>query len=104
MTELSEYATAKKVLALPLEQPNDAGVEAVVVRDYLVLLLGEVWNHGECFNGKSPFGNSCWESDLYIPLVKSGMITGEIDEDGYLVDYDGVMGNRLINLAIQSLY
>jgi hypothetical protein len=89
------------VLALPLEQPNDA--RAATVRDYLVALLREVWEGAEGFSGKRPFGNSGWQYDLYRPLVKAGIVTGTLDDHGYLDDCDDRAADRLITSAIDAL-
>lgn len=69
------------ILNLPLP-PNDSGADTV--RGYLIALLAGVWTEGEGFSGKRPFGNSSWEGDLYIALVRAGAIEGELDSDGYL--------------------
>lgn len=52
------------VLSFPMED-NDA--DAGTVGHYLYSLLWMVWQHGEGFSGKRPFGNSVWECDLYKP-------------------------------------
>lgn len=88
------------VLACPM-QPNDA--KAATIRDYLVALLKKVWQENECFNGKRPFGNSGWEYDLYAPMVAAGLVAGEIDEDGCLVDMDDRAAHDLIAEAIKAL-
>jgi hypothetical protein len=81
MTEATQAPTPQQVLDLPLPQ-NDSGAGSV--RGYLVALLTEVWTEGEGFSGKRPFGNSGWQSDFYVPMIRAGIIAGEIDEDGYL--------------------
>lgn len=73
--------TPKELLGLPMG-PNDA--EAATVRGYLTALLTAVWTEKEGFSGKRPFGNSSWECDLYVPLIKAGAVEGTFDEDGYL--------------------
>lgn len=73
--------TALEILDTPME-PNDSG--ATTVRGYLIALLAAVWEHGEDFSGKRPFGNSGWTWDLYGALVKAGHIDGTFDEDGYI--------------------
>jgi len=65
---------------------NDA--EASTIREYLTKLLLTLWNEAEGFSGKRPFGNSGWDGEIATALVKSGFISGSIDEDGYLNDYD----------------
>lgn len=81
----------KEVLDCPMEE-NDAG--ASTVGEYLIILLGMIWNEGESFSGKRPFGNSGWERELYIALEKSGLIK---EDDTY-------QANSLIANAIESLY
>lgn len=93
----------QSILDLPLES-NDA--EAATVREYLINLLLAVWDEGEGFNGKRPFGNSGWEMDLIVPLITAGIIPGILDEDGYLDHLDvedEKYGMRLIQSAIISL-
>lgn len=92
---------AKRVLDLPMQQ-NDAG--AKTVRQYLVRLAREVWIKDECFSGKRPFGNSGWKWDLYLPLVKAGLIDGRFDEDErWLEEVDEPAGSELIIAALDEL-
>lgn len=67
--------------ALELRLDSDAG-ENITVRDYLRILLEKVWEDGEGFSGKRPFGNSGWEHDLYRPLALGGYIKG--DAEGFV--------------------
>lgn len=97
--------TTADILALPMQQPNDAG--AATIREYLVKLLATLWDEGEGFSGKRPLGNSCWESDLYIPLIKAGIVEGVLDEEnGWLdeiSDEAEVQAQAWITAAIQAL-
>lgn len=92
--------TARQALNLKM-QPNDA--DAPTVRAYLIELLSDVWECGEDFNGKRPFGNSGWEYDLYVPMVRAGMIEGTFDHDGYPEDMDDSRGYEIIAAAIKEL-
>lgn len=92
--------TPEAVLGLPLDK-NDAGAETV--RDYLIELLSLVWEHGEGFNGKRPFGNSSWEYELYEPMVKAGLVAGSFDKWGGLDEFDRPAADALIAEAIRSL-
>lgn len=83
-----------------LMDDNDA--DALTVRDYLKALLRQLWIEGEGFSGKRPFGNSAWEYELYYPLVKAGVIQGQI-VDGYLENVDYRAGRQVIMDAIESL-
>lgn len=88
------------ILDIPM-QKNDAG--AATIKDYLKALLDALWNQGEGFSGKRPFGNSGWEYELYQALVASGVVRGDLNEDGSLDDYDELTANKLIFQAIKDL-
>lgn len=60
----------------------------ISIRGYFQALLTKLFEEDEGFSGKRPFGNSGWDADLAVPLIKAGVIPGEIDGDGYLQDYD----------------
>lgn len=100
MTAISPGA-ARQVLDLPMPAGNDA--DAATIRDYLVKLLTLVWEDNECFDGKRPFGNSGWDYDLYGPLIEAGLITGRLDEDGFIEDVDTEAGDKLVLAAIAEL-
>lgn len=90
----------REVLALSM-QDNDSGADTI--GGYLTALLAALWEEGEGFGGKRPFGNSGWQFDLYKPLVKAGYIAGTFDEDGYLDDCDDEAGDVVIAAAIAAL-
>lgn len=71
---------AQEILDLPMQE-NDASADTI--GNYLKELLSSLWEEGEGFSGKRPFGNSNWEVELYHTLVLHGIIKGEII-DGYL--------------------
>ena len=79
---------------------NDSG--EATIGGYLAALLEMVWEEGEGFDGKRPFGNSGWEWDLHRPLAEANLVPstrskyGEIDVDHGDVD-------RLVKLAISVL-
>lgn len=91
---------AKAALDLPMDE-NDAGAQTI--RGYLKALLLQLWQQGEGFGGKRPFGNSGWDHDLYRALVKAGVIKGKLDEDGFIDEYDHDTGWALIEAAINDL-
>lgn len=92
--------TPAEILALPMDE-NDSG--ATTIRGYLKALLRELWNKGEGFGGKRPFGNSGWQHDLYAALVKGGAVEGTLDEDDYLDTIDDQAADSLIIGAIDAL-
>lgn len=79
------------------------GADAATIRDYLIKLLADVWEYGESFDGRRPFGNSGWEWELYGALIKAGHLTGRFDRDGDLEDVDVEAGDELIAAAIRAL-
>lgn len=75
----------------------------MTMKEFLVNLLLKVWDEEEGFNGKRPFGNSSWQHDVAYGLVKSGIIEGYIDPDGYLEGYDHVKFEKLMQELIKGL-
>jgi hypothetical protein len=79
--------------ALELRFDSDAG-DNLTIRDYLRTLLETLWRKGEGFSSKRPFGNSSWEHDIYRPLIAAGFLVGELNEDGYVEDFDQEAAER----------
>lgn len=99
MTTISPQAVLDVVMP-----ENDAG--AATIRDYLVKLLTLVWEEGESFDGKRPFGNSGWEGELIQALARVGIIEGVAGEDSEWVEVDlheDDRACRLIHDAIRYL-
>jgi hypothetical protein len=89
------------ILDTPMHK-NDA--HAATIRQYLRALLTKLWDQREGFSGKRPFGNSGWEHDLHVSLVKAGHIKGTLDEQGDLSSLEPdqeELADRLIHAAIQ---
>lgn len=61
---------------------------ACSLRQHLHFLLERLWDEGEGFSGKRPFGNSGWEFEIYQCLIESGGVPGEVvrDEEGFVED------------------
>ena len=93
----------KDILNIPMN-PDENDAEASTIGEYLQKLLILLWEEGESFNGKRPFGNSGWDYELYIALAKSDLIEADFDEDGYIEDVDDDAGNKLIFSAIKAMY
>lgn len=87
----------ENVLNLRMKE-NDAYAETI--RDYLEALLRALWQEGESFSGKRPFGNSGWEYDLYQPLIAAGLVGGEVDGNGDINECDTDAAYDLIDKAI----
>jgi hypothetical protein len=94
--------TAVQVLDLPMPEGNDA--DAATIRDYLVALVRQVWVENEGFSGKRPFGNSGWQDDLYVTIMRAGLVNGSIDVWNELgEDFDEPAADALILAAIDEL-
>jgi hypothetical protein len=93
----------KQILDLPMGE-NDA--DALTVRGYLKELLRTLWDEGECFSGKRPFGNSGWEHELHTALAMAGAVQGtKYEEDRFydLSKEEVKRANTLIFKAIEAL-
>lgn len=77
-------------------------VDAATIRDFLLELLATLWQEGEGFSGKRPFGNSGWQHAVYHALVEAGHVEGRIDADGYLEEVDERAADHLIARALRE--
>jgi len=85
--------------------------DPVTVRAYLAEFLVALFEQGESFSGKRPFGNSGWENEILVPLVRQGAIKGRIHEykeEGYgesyeVFDYDNSEAGRVIEELIYHM-
>jgi HAMP domain-containing protein len=93
---------SRSVLACPMPQPNDAG--AATVGDYLGRLLCALWQEGDAFSSKRPFGNSGWRYDLAQPLIAAFYVTGILDEEGDVVEVDEADLDATISAAIDAAF
>ena len=89
-------------LDVDLLQETQFPVETI--RDYFKRLLLTMWDEKERFSGKRPFGNSDWEYDLYLPLIREGIVEGELDEYNDIIEFDQEQADQLIKAAIYSLF
>lgn len=83
--------TPQEILNLPVE-----GDCPGTLRNYLRHLLLTLWTEGEMFSGKRPFGNSGWQYDVYAALLRAGVVSGELDEDGCVNEVDEKAADKLI--------
>lgn len=73
--------------ALAVRFDSDAG-DGLSLREWLVALARKVWQEGEGFSGKRPWGNSGWDWDPVPALINAGLLAGRLDEDGYVETVD----------------
>ncbi len=76
----------------------------ITVRDYLRKLLLTLWDEGEMFSGKRPFGNSGWDYDLYVPLIRAGLIEDALDEYGYVQDVAEAKAHAFVRQLIIAAF
>lgn len=79
---------------------------ANTLRQYFHELLHTLWNEGEGFSGKRPFGNSGWENDVYLALVEMGAVNGKIVNEGscsYLKSCDYKKANTIVQALIAEM-
>jgi hypothetical protein len=88
---------------LKLKIDNSDFDKDLTIKGYFKLLLGELWDEGEGFSGKRPFGNSGWEYDLYKPLIVAGLVKGRVGECGCVDNVDYESADKLISELINSL-
>lgn len=90
-----------ELLRLPLPA-NDA--DADTVGEYLAELLCQIWRDGE--NAvKRPFGNSGWQHEICVPMIKAGLIKATWNdhyESWDEIDYRAV--DKLITDAVLALF
>lgn len=75
----------------------------ITLRGYFKKLLETMWNEGEGFSGKRPFGNSGWEIDLEHAIAKAGLVEAEFDEEFEEWEYDPKIMNKFVFDAIEAL-
>jgi len=99
----SDTSTIERVLGCPIE--CEGGLSTI--REYLYDLLLKLWEEGEGFSGKRPFGNSGWEFGICIALAKAGIVDALFDEDGRLdemPDEERMKAEALITDAIAYVF
>lgn len=93
--------TNKEILELKFES-TDLGSE-ITIKDFFKKLLTTLFEEGECFSGKRPFGNSGWDWDLEICLAKNGVIKGKYDSKYDDWDFDPKEAEKKIFDLIKEL-
>ena len=96
MTRASDPEFLDLVLSTKFEVYQSEGAVTLTVREYFRDLLRRLWDEGEGFSGKRPYGDSGWWSDIWVGMVKAGIFEGTLDEDGYPEsdppdDYDDIV-------------
>lgn len=95
--------TSKEILNIHLFN-TDASIAPISIRQYLYTLLRDLWIKEDGFSGKRPFGNSGWKYEIFIGLIREGVIEGSLDENGYLEDCDDAAGDKVILACIDEIF
>lgn len=96
-----------EILALDIQDPRVYETRIVTIKDYFHILLRTLWEEEEGFSGKRPFGNSGWKWDVYVVLIRAGVIDGELDEDGLvkaMSDIEMEKAEKLISRLIEHIF
>jgi hypothetical protein len=72
------------------------------LRDFFKELAVKVWEEGEGFSGKRPFGNSGWEYPVYRALIESGSVPGRLDKHGNIEECDEREVHRLVTQLVRK--
>jgi hypothetical protein len=92
-----------EILELPVRR-NDLD-EDITIRQYFYDLISTLWTELEGFSGKRPFGNSGWDYEVYQTLIKYELISGSLDEDGFVKDInDDEANDFVLTKILQPLF
>lgn len=82
---------------------SDATGDEITLNTWLMSLLVNLWNQGEEFSGKRPFGSSDWDWEPASALVELGLVSGKIDDFGEIVTFDEKAYHQIILDVIVNL-
>lgn len=85
-------------------QMGDNDADAKTIKEYFKKLLIALWEQAEGFSSKRPFGNSGWQWDVYVALIRDGMKVGTLDEDGYIETLDSKKADRAVLAIIENIF
>lgn len=89
--------TNKQILDLQFESRDLEQV--ITIREFFKKLLTTLFEQGETFNGKRPFGNSGWDWDLKICLCQNSIIEATYSEKYDDWDFDTEeVDNKILEL------
>ena len=91
----------KEYAKIPMQE-NDAG--AKTIGEYLKKLLLTLWDEEDRFSGKRPFGNSGWKWEIYTALISAKVVSGKLDEDGYIEEVDFSAADEFVRNIIIALF
>lgn len=93
----------KDILDLRFREDEEGYEHGTTIREYMIKLFTNLWKYQADFNGKRPLGNSGWDYDLYVVLVRNGVVRGKLDPYGFVQELDKEAAFELILRAIEVL-
>lgn len=81
------FTSAQVAAALETRFLSNDLHKRVSLRQYFKAQLSALWRESDSFSGKRPLGNSGWDWEIAIVLIKHGFIKGEFDRNGDLESY-----------------
>lgn len=100
-------ASQTELLDIPVEFEYFGKSTTLPLRDYLRMLLSDLWERTSQFDGKRPYGSSIWKSDVFIAMIKSGHIAGGLDENGWvgtLTDEEEQKADEMVHALIRDIF
>lgn len=94
--DIKFYALEEEIDLLDLEFFSKDLDEHITIKSFFHRLMVDLWLKQHEFNAKRPFGSADWDGDLIVCLINNKIIKGEVDEDGYIVEYDEKELNKII--------
>lgn len=77
--------------------------EELTISEYLKKLLTTLWIEEESFDSKRPFGNSGWQYEIYGALIKEGVLSGTLDEEGFIDNFDQNEADEIMKTVIDYM-
>ena len=77
--------------------------DANTIGEYFSELLLSLWDQGEGFSGKRPFGNSDWKYEVYASLIKASVVKGKIDEYDCILEFDDKQRSKADKLIFDAI-
>lgn len=87
--------TKEEILNLPVDVIGDnPGIKTI--KDYFHALLLNLWVKGQNFDSKRPWKNGGWKYEVYAVLIQHKLISGSLDEEGFVESMDEDEADRFI--------
>lgn len=91
------------ILDLKFLKEEEGFKHGSTIRHYLVNLFRTFWRKQTDFNVKKPFGKGGWNVDLYVALVRNGVVQGRLDDYGSITNLDETAAFDIILESIECL-